>query len=418
MSYFVEHARYMSFLGVICTLVIAYACSNNRSKINFKLVLNALLMQFGLGFLILKTELGAVVFKSISTGVGKLYLFSEDGIKFVFGSLADMNGPWGMVFAVRVLPIIIFFGALMSLLFHLRIVQKVVNCASYVVRPLLGTSGAETVCAISNSFLGQTEAPLLIRNYLKDMTHSEMMVVMVSGFATLSGAILVVYAAIGVPILHLLAASMMAIPGSILMSKMLYPETEKTKTDAIVEIAPQTKNVLEALAVGTTDGLYLSLNVGAMLISFLGIIALVNALLGSVSDLLNYAMNLLHLGYQLPTFSLKVFFSYLFAPFAYLLGLCGNEATLGAELLGVKLSINEFIAFDKMVVMDLSERSRAILTYALCGFANFSCIGIQIGGIGSLVPEKKTVLSQLGMRALLGATLVNFMSALIANILL
>ena len=418
MSYFVEHARYMSFLGVICTLVIAYACSNNRSKINFKLVFNALLMQFGLGFLILKTELGALVFKSISTGVGKLYLFSEDGIRFVFGSLADMNGPWGMVFAVRVLPIIIFFGALMSLLFHLRIVQKVVNCASYVVRPLLGTSGAETVCAISNSFLGQTEAPLLIRNYLKDMTHSEMMVVMVSGFATLSGAILVVYAAIGVPILHLLAASMMAIPGSILMSKMLYPETEKTKTDAIVEVAPQTKNVLEALAVGTTDGLYLSLNVGAMLISFLGIIALVNALLGSVSDLLNYAMNLLHLGYQLPTFSLKVFFSYLFAPFAYLLGLCGNEATLGAELLGVKLSINEFIAFDKMVVMDLSERSRAILTYALCGFANFSCIGIQIGGIGSLVPEKKTVLSQLGMRALLGATLVNFMSALIANILL
>jgi CNT family concentrative nucleoside transporter len=418
MSYFFEHARYMSFIGVVCTLAIAYACSNNRSKINLKLVFNALLMQFALGFLILKTEIGAAVFASISTGVGKLYLFSEDGIRFVFGSLADMNGPWGMVFAVRVLPIIIFFGALMSLLFHLKIVQKVVNCASYVVQPLLGTSGAETVCAISNSFLGQTEAPLLIRNYLKDMTHSEMMVVMVSGFATLSGAILVVYAAIGVPILHLLAASMMAIPGSILMSKMLYPETEKTKTEAIVEVAPATKNILEALAVGTTDGLYLALNVGAMLISFLGIIALVNALLGSCSSLFNYLMTMLNLGLQLPALSLNVLFSYLFAPFAYLLGLSGNEATLGAELLGLKLSINEFIAFDKMVVMDLSLRSRAILTYALCGFANFSCIGIQIGGIGSLVPEKKTVLSELGMRALLGATLVNFMSALIANILL
>ena len=217
--------------------------------------MNSLLMQFGLGFLILKTTAGAAVFGAISTGVGKLYLFSEDGIKFVFGALADMNGPWGLVFGVRVLPIIIFFGAFMSLLFHLRIIQKVVNVVGYVIRPLLGTSGAETVCAISNSFLGQTEAPLLIRNYLKDVTRSEMMVVMVSGFATLSGAILVVYAAIGVPILHLLAASFMAIPGSILMAKILYPETEQSKTNEIIEVEPQTKNVLEALAVGTTDGM-------------------------------------------------------------------------------------------------------------------------------------------------------------------
>ena len=418
MSYFIEHARYMSFLGIICMLVIAYAFSNNKSKIDFKLILNALLMQFGMGFLILKTSVGAAVFQSISNGVGKLYLFSEDGIKFVFGALADSNGPWGLIFAVRVLPIIIFFGAFMSLLFHLRIVQKIVNFAGYVIRPLLGTSGAETVCAISNSFLGQTEAPLLIRNYLKDVTRSEMMVVMVSGFATLSGAILVVYAAIGVPILHLLAASMMAIPGSILMSKILYPETEKSKTDKIMEVEPQTKNVLEALAVGTTDGMYLALNVGAMLIAFLGIIALVNGVLGSVSDVINYVLNLLHITTQLPALSLNLIFSYLFSPFAYLLGLTGNEAILGAELLGTKLSINEFIAFDKMVIMDLTERSRAILTYALCGFANFSCIGIQIGGIGSLVPEKRTVLSELGMRALLGATLVNFMSALMANILL
>ena len=380
--------------------------------------MNSLLMQFGLGFLILKTTAGAAVFGAISTGVGKLYLFSEDGIKFVFGALADMNGPWGLVFGVRVLPIIIFFGAFMSLLFHLRIIQKVVNVVGYVIRPLLGTSGAETVCAISNSFLGQTEAPLLIRNYLKDVTRSEMMVVMVSGFATLSGAILVVYAAIGVPILHLLAASFMAIPGSILMAKILYPETEQSKTNEIIEVEPQTKNVLEALAVGTTDGMYLALNVGAMLISFLGIIALVNALLGSTSSWINYALDFFNAGITIPELSLNAIFSFVFSPFAYLLGLFGQEATLGAELLGTKLSINEFIAFDKMVVMELSERSKAILTYALCGFANFSCIGIQIGGIGSLVPEKKTVLSQLGMRALLGATLVNFMSALMANILL
>lgn len=418
MTYLIEHARYMSFLGIVCMLAIAYAFSNNKSKIDFRLVFNALLMQFGFGFVILKTTIGAAVFGAISSGVGKLYMFSEDGIKFVFGALASMEGPWGLIFAVRVLPIIIFFGALMSLLFHLRIVQKIVNLAGYAIRPLLGTSGAETVCAISNSFLGQTEAPLLIRNYLKDVTRSEMMVVMVSGFATLSGAILVVYAAIGVPIIHLLAASFMAIPGSILISKILYPETEKSKTDKIVEVEPQTKNVLEALAVGTTDGLYLALNVGAMLISFLGIIALVNALLGSVSSVLNYGFDFLSIGLHLPEFSLNLFFSYLFSPFAYLLGLFGNEAAMGAELLGTKLSINEFIAFDKMVLMEMSERSKAVLTYALCGFANFSCIGIQIGGIGSLVPEKKTVLSQLGMRALLGATIVNFMSALMANILL
>jgi CNT family concentrative nucleoside transporter len=418
MTYLIEHARYMSFFGIVAMLFIAYLFSNNKSKINFKLVLNALLMQFAFGFIILKTTVGAFVFQSISNGVGKLYLFSEDGIRFVFGSLADMNGPWGLVFAVRVLPIIIFFGALMSLLFHLRIVQKCVNFAGYLIRPLLGTSGAETVCAISNSFLGQTEAPLLIRNYLKDVTHSEMMVVMVSGFATLSGAILVVYAAIGVPVIHLLAASFMAIPGSILISKILYPETETSKTETIVEVKPQTKNILEALAVGTSDGLFLALNVGAMLISFLGIIALTNALLGSFGSLINYILNLLHIAIELPNLSLNLIFSYLFYPFAYLLGFVGTEAAMGAELLGIKLSINEFIAFDKMVLLEMSARSKAVLTYALCGFANFSCIGIQIGGIGSLVPEKKTVLSELGMRALLGATIVNFMSALMANILL
>ena len=289
LSYLMEYNRYMNLIGIAVLVLLAYLCSNNRSQVNYKLVINGLLLQAALAVFVLKTTIGFTIFNSISLGISNLYEFAQVGIGFLFGSLANPAGPWGVVFAIRVLPIIIFFGAFTSLLFYLGIVQKIVWLLTRIIQPVLGTSGVETLCAVANSFLGQTEAPLLIKHYLKNVTRSEMMVVMASGFATVSGSLLAVYASMGVPSLHMLAASVMAIPGSIVMSKILYPETEKSKLEA-AEPAPVSNaaNVLDAISTGTTDGLYLALNVGAMLISFLGLIALTNAVLGLVSTSGNY----------------------------------------------------------------------------------------------------------------------------------
>lgn len=418
LSYLMEHHRYMNLIGIIAMVCVAALFSNKRSKIDKKLVINGLLAQFLLAFFILKTSVGYSLFNSISLGINKLYGFAEGGISFVFGSLADPTGPWGVVFAIRVLPIIVFFGAFTSLLFYLGIIQRVVYAISFLVRPLLGTSGSETLCAIANSFLGQTEAPLLIRHYLKDVTKSEMMVVMVSGFATVSGALLAVYSSMGVPTIHLLAASVMAIPGSLVMAKIMYPETEKSKAIDGVDVQSSASNILDAVSSGTTDGLYLALNVGAMLISFLGLIAFVNFMLAGCSHWINAATVAFGGKALLPSFSLDLLFSYLFAPVSYMMGFVGMEALHVGDLLGTKLAVNEFIAFNKMLGMQLSYRTQALLTYALCSFANFSCIGIQIGGIGVLVPEKRGWLSELGLRALCAATLANFTSALIAGLLI
>lgn len=402
-DYLLEHNRYCNILGIIFILFIAYLFSRKRGAINFKLVMHGLLIQFCLGFLVLKTEIGNRIISMIASGVTMLYLFADEGSRFVFGNLVDPTGPWGFVFAFRVLPVIIFFGALMAVLFHLGIIQKVVTAVSYVIRPLLGTSGAETLCAIANSFLGQTEAPLLIRHYLKHMSKSEILVVMVSGMGTISGAILVVFAAMGVPAMHLLTASMMAIPATIVIAKMLLPETEKTVTNAgaQAEIQAGTTNILDAIASGTSDGLQLVLNVAAMLIAFLGLIAMANAILGAL-----FSTNL------------NTLFAYLFMPFGYLLGFEGGDALAAGQLIGTKVTINEVIAYGQMVKMGLSERAVSILTYALCGFSNFSCIGIQIGGIGALVPEKRQLLTELGLYAVLGGTLANLLSAMIASLLL
>ena len=265
-----------------------------------------------------------------------------------------------IIFGIKVLPIIIFFGALMALLFHLGVVQLFVRGISYVVRPILGTSGAETLCAISNSFLGQTEAPLLVRPYLKNMTKSEMLVVMVSGMATISGAILAVFAAMGVPAEHLLTSSVMAIPASLLIAKILLPETEKTQTagDAPIAFEKATSNVIDAVSAGTSDGMYLALNVGAMLISFLSLLALLNFFLGWGTEYINALFSFLGLAIQLPLLTLNLIFAYVFAPFGYLLGLEGKEALQAGALLGTKVAVNELIAYGEMVTMNLSHAQK------------------------------------------------------------
>jgi CNT family concentrative nucleoside transporter len=419
-DYLVEHNRYLNVIGIFVILGCAWLLSHKRSAINFRLVASGLLMQFVIAISVLKTSLGHDIVDAISSGITKLYTFAQAGSSFVFGNLTNPSGSWGFIFAFDVLPIIVFFGALMALLFHFGIIQLMVQAISLVVRPILGTSGAETLCAVANSFLGQTESPLVIRHYLEKMTHSEMLVVMVSGMATVSGSILVVYATMGIPAQHLLVASVMAVPGSIIIAKMLYPETERAQTarGAHVAFDKSTSSMLGSISQGTTDGLLLALNVGAMLIAFLALIALANSVLEYMGYMLNIILFKFGSMRELPPINLNLFFSYIFAPFAYLLGFTGSQALVVGDILGTKLTVNELVAYGQMLKSSLPERTVAILTYALCGFANFSSIGIQLGGIGALIPSRKAMLSDLAFLALVGGSLSNLLSACIAALLL
>lgn len=406
-SHLIEHQRYMNFFGIVAVLILAVLFSRNRRAINVRLVISGLIMQAMIALAILKTHLGFVTISTVAKMVTALYQAADHGIRFVFGSLADMQGPWGFIFGVKVLPIIIFFGAVMSLLYHWGIIQRIVQLINFIVQPLLGTTGPETLCAIANSFLGQTEAPLVIRHYLARMTKSEMLVVMLSGMGTISGAILAVYAAMGVPAQHLLTASMMAIPATIVIAKILYPAGDEAIDGQHITMDKPQGNIFDALAQGTCDGLQLALNVGAMLIAFLSLIGLINSLLA-------YMCAWLHV----TQLSLQILLGYLFSPVGFLMGLTGSELFAAGELVGIKIAANEMVAFTSLLSMNLSERAVVLLTYALCGFSNFSCIGIQIGGIGVLVPSKRPVLAELGLVAVFGAALANLLSAFIVGLLL
>jgi len=414
-SYFLEYNRYLNALGIVVVLGIAFCFSRYKKQIKYRLVASALALQAVLAFCVLKTTTGQLVITSISSGINSLYDYAGSGISFVFGALANNVGtPWGTVFAAKILPIIIFFGAFMAVLFHFGIVQKIIMALGYVVRPILGTTGAETLCAVANSFLGQTESPLLIRNYLENMTKSELFVVMVSGMGTISGSILAVYASMGVPIEHLLASSVIAIPATILIAKILIPETETKTSDTIPVVvnAQETKgNVFEAVSAGTSDGLSLALNVGAMLIAFISLIALLNGVLEGSCQQLNVWFSL-----GLPLINLDYIFAKLFYPFAMLLGFTGSDASSVAQLLGTKVAVNEFVAYYKMIGMQLPERVQTLTTYALCGFSNFSSIGIQVGGIGALVPSKRKWLTELGLAAVFGGALSNLLTALVVGL--
>lgn len=414
-TYLLEYNRIYNFLGIFVILGLAVLMSNNRSRINWRLVITGLILHLTLALIVLKTTVGRDCIAYVAGLFTNLYQAADVGIEFVFGNLADVNGPWGFTFIIKVLPVIVFFGALMSMLFYLRIIQTLIQLINRVVQPLLGTTGPETLCAVANSFLGQTEAPLLIKHYLKDMTKSEFLVVMISGMGTISGSILAVFAVMGVPATHLLGASVMAIPATIIISKIIYPETEESTAmcDATATYEQHTGNVLDAISQGTSDGMWLAMNVGAMLISFLAILAVLNGTLSFSCLKLNELF-----GLGLPILTLNKIFAWTCFPFGWLLGFTGTEALAAGELIGTKIAVNELVAYDQMLRMNLSPRTLSILTYALCGFSNFSCIGIQIGGIGSLVPDKRQWLSQLGVYAVFGGALANLLSAMVASLLL
>ena len=413
-EYFLTYNRYASLIAIPIIMLLAYLLSLDRKKISWTLVGRGLVLHGVFALVMLRTTIGMRVVGFVSGGVASLYHAAQTGIEFVFGNLASAQTAWGFVFAIQVLPVLIFFGACMNLLFYFGIIQRIVGGLNLIIQPFLGTSGAETLCAIANSFLDQTGAPLLVKQYLPGMTRSELFVVMVSGMATISGAILVVFAAMGVPIRHLLASCVMSIPASIVVAKIICPETEISASGRSVATHVDTKsaNALDAIAQGTQDGLQLALAIGAMLISFISLMSLCNMGLSKISDILAMVS-----GYQI-LLSIELLLSYLFSPFGYLLGLTGPDALKAGQLIGTKVALNEVIAYGQLVNMNLPERAVDILTYALCGFSNISCIGIQIGAIGTLVPSRRVWITQLGLRAVCAATLANLLSAVVANLIL
>ena len=401
--------RLSGLLGIVAILAIAYIFSTNRRAIRAKTVAWGLGLQFGFALLVLRTAVGQDIFRWMGQKITQLLAFARFGSSFVFGELGT-PGNTIAVFAFQVLPTIVFIAALFAILYYLGIMQIIVLGFAKVMTRLMGASGAESLNVAASIFMGQTEAPLTIRPFLSAMTRSELMTVMTSGMAHISGGIMAAYIAFGVEARHLLTAVIMTAPGTIMLAKMFVPETEEPKTAGEVKLKIERTdvNVIDAAARGTGEGLYLALNVGAMLIAFLALIALLNVLLGLVP---------LWGGQKL---SLEWIFGHIAAPLAWLMGVPWKDSLAVGNLLGMRLALNELIAYSQLGAQkaSLDPRSFIIATYALCGFANFSSIGIQLGGIGALAPDRKHDLARLGLRAVAAGTLANYLSASIAGMLL
>lgn len=404
--------KLISVLGLGFMILIAFLISDNKKKINWKLVVTGVVLQLAFGILILKFPPGQWAFSQANDIITKLLDFTKEGTAFLFGGLLDTEKV-GYVFALQVLPTIIFFSALMAILYHLGIMQKITVVLAKVMSKLLGTSGAESLSACANIFVGQTEAPLVIKPYIDTMTKSELLTIMTGGMATVAGGVMAGYVSMGVDAGHLLAASIMSAPASLIISKIMVPEvsTPVTKGKVSIEMDSLDANVIDAAARGTSEGLQLALNVGAMLLSFIAIVALINAVIGWVGGFIG-----------MDYLSLEWILGRLFSPLAFIMGVPMSDAIEAGNLLGQKVVINEFFAYGNLSELiktgSLQPRTVTILTYALCGFANFSSIGIQVGGIGSLAPKRRGEIAKLGFRSLIGGTLAAFMTATIAGIMI
>jgi CNT family concentrative nucleoside transporter len=550
--------RLISFLGIFFILGIAWLLSNNRKKINYRVIIWGLVLQISFAFIILKTTPGRAVFGATQSVIVRILAFTDEGASFMFGNLYRANSDltahiapgniqghvllldsdaapgvdlgatvvgerdtfsvalsnpgseaqWvenvvfqdtaqfrmvapvlpfsipkksqaelvllfqpkkagkafseikiigdsvaeakltvtaegtqaplsllqvgskspmraqfkelGVIFAFHILPTIIFFAALMSVLYHFGIIQKLVQAMAWIMARTMGTSGAESLSAASNIFVGQTEAPLVIKPYVSEMTRSELMAIMTGGFATIAGGVLAAYVRFGVDAGHLLAASVMSAPAALMLAKIIYPETEKSKTSGKInlQVEKQTANVIDAAVAGAGDGLRLAVNVGAMLMAFISLIAMLNFGLGHIDEIINFVT------FQATSFhwnlSIKQILGYIFAPFSFFMGVSWKDILEVGNLLGTKISLNEFVAYIELTNLkeSISPRSFIIATYALCGFANFSSIAIQIGGIGSIAPNRRSDLAQIGLKAMLGGALASWLTATIAGMLL
>ena len=402
--------RLTGVLGIAVILAMAYLFSTNRRAIRLKTIAWGLGLQVALGLFVLRVHSGQVLFQILGNGAKRLLDFSYVGSSFVFGELGKSDSSLGLIFAFQVLPTIIFFAAFFAVLYHIGVMQIIIRAAAWVMTIIMGASGAESLNVAASIFMGQTEAPLTIRPFLPKLTKSELMTVMTSGMAHISGGMMAAYIRVGgADAKSLLTAVIMTAPGTLLMAKMLVPETEHPLTAGRVQMPATEKesNVLGAIARGTVDGLHLALNVGAMLIVFLALLAFVNAIMGWVH---------IHVGWF--PYNLQEVLGWMFSPVAWLIGIPWHDAATIGNLLGTRMVLNEFVAFAQLGTMkgSLDPRSFTIATFALCGFANFSSIGIQIGGIGALAPEQRNQLAKFGIRAMLAGTMANLISASIVGI--
>jgi CNT family concentrative nucleoside transporter len=405
--------RFTGIFGLLAILAVCFLFSTKRRAIQPRVLLWGLGLQFAFAFLILKTDFGRV-FGAATVAVNAMLAYAEAGSEFVFGPLGAKTGPFGVVLAFQVLPIVIFTASFFSVLYYLGVMQVIIRGMAILMQKVMGASGAESTNVAASIFMGQTEAPLTIRPFLERTTQSELFTIMTSGMAHISGAVMAAYVKIAhVDIKHMLTAVIMTAPATIMLAKMLMPEVEQPETAGKVEIHVERPgvNLLDAAARGAGDGLHLALNIAAMLIAFLALIAMLNGILG-------WAHGLPGLGWLPPT--LQSIFGVVFSPVAWLMGVSWKDAPAIGNLLGTRLVLNEFVSFVQLGPMQaqLDPRSFTIATYALCGFANFSSIAIQIGGIGSLAPSRKSDVARLGLKAVAAGTMANFMSACIAGMLL
>jgi concentrative nucleoside transporter, CNT family len=406
--------RFTGILGVLTMLGLAFAFSTNRKAIRIKTVAWGLSLQIVFAIFVLKIDFGRIAFQKAGDGVTKLLGYSYAGAHFVFGDLAKPGSQLGY-FAFGVLPTVIFVCALFAILYHVGIMQIIIRIFAWVMTRVMGASGAESLNVAASIFMGQTEAPVTIRPFLKNLTHSELMTVMTSGMAHVSGGIMAAYIAFGIDPKHLLSAVIMTAPGTLLMAKMLVPETEQALTAGRVVMSEEEKetehkeNLIGAISRGTSDGLHMALNIAAMLIAFLALVALADGIMGGIHHWISWFPS-----------SLESVFGVIFSPIAWVIGVPWHDCSTIGNLLGTRMVLNELVAFSMLGPQKalLDPRSFTIATFALCGFANFSSIGIQIGGIGALAPNKKGELARLGLRAMLAGTMANLMSASIAGMLL
>jgi CNT family concentrative nucleoside transporter len=410
--------RFTGLLGIVLILGVAFLMSNNRKAINYRTVGVGLLLQVLLAVFILKTEVGQNLFQWLGDSINTLLGQADKGAQFVFGSLVNRDlmikafGPGNdYIFFFKVVPTIIFVSVLVNMFYHLGVLQRVVSFVGKGVHWLMGVSGAEALSNVASTFVGQVEAQIMIKPYLKNMTKSELMASMTGSFACIAGGVMAVYISLGVPAAYLLAASLMAAPGALVISKIIFPETEKSETEGEVklELTKTHANLVDAIAAGASEGLKVGMNVIAMLIGFIALIALVDLGLGHIGAWINY-----------PELSMNTILGKVFSVFAFAMGVPAQDVEVAGALMGKKMVVNEFVAYLDMVHLKatLDPKTIAITSFALCGFANFSSVAIQIGGIGELAPSRRSDLAKLGFKALIAGTLASYLSATLAGLLL
>lgn len=409
----------ISVLGMFVLIGIALLLSTNRRAINLRTVIGAFAIQFLIGAFILYVPIGQKVLGAASAGVAKVLEYGNSGIEFLFGGLVsgkmfEVFGGGGFVFALRVLPAIIFFSALVAVLYHLGVMQWVVKLIGGGLQKLLGTSKTESMSAAANVFVGQTEAPLVVKPYVSRMTESELFAVMCGGLASIAGSVMAGYAGMGIPLPYLLAASFMAAPGGLLFAKLMIPETETPENIEVVEIADADDtptNLLDAAASGASTGMKMAVNVGAMLLAFIALIAMINGIIGGVGGWFGHG-----------DLTLQTILGYIFSPLAWVIGTPWSEAQVAGSLIGQKVVVNEFVAYADYTAMmkdgaaALSDKTQVIIAFALCGFANLSSIAILVGGLGVIAPNRRHDVARLGIRAVIAGSLSNLMSATIAGL--